>query len=89
VTTRNESRQAAAIVFLNQLPRWLIFVAVLALSVGGLFLPAPIGPVLLLLLGGALFWLATWSWPRLSPPERVLRIAAPAILVLIAFSRLG
>ncbi|WP_427383215.1 DUF6703 family protein [Janibacter sp. G56] len=73
-----ERASAPAVRAITALPRWVPVVAVFALVVGGALLPYGwllLGVVLLFLI-----WTLALSWPRLTSPEKLMRIA---VLVLI------
>lgn len=53
-----------------------------------LFLPDPVGAVLILLLAGALAALLTRTWPVLPGQQRVLRVTVIGLLVAVAVSKL-
>ncbi len=76
-----ERRSAAPLVFLRQMPPWLIPVLFAVLVFGGLTVRGPAGGILLLL--GAVFlgWLAAVSWPRLTPAGRAGRGAVVAVIL--------
>lgn len=82
-----EQRTAIPLAWLATRPRWLPFLVVLALLVGGLFAPPALGVallgVLLLLLG----WLTFLSWPRLPAGGRLARVAVLALVVLAVVQR--
>jgi hypothetical protein len=85
VSTLRESFERAslpAVRYLNGLPRLVPFLVVLALIIAGIFLPPPgwllVGVAALLLL-----WILALAWPRLSVPERLMRLAVVAIVVAI------
>jgi hypothetical protein len=82
-----EQRTAVPLAWLATRPRWLPFLVVLALLVGGLFAPPALGVallgVLLLLLG----WLTFLSWPRLPAGGRLARIAVLALVVVAVVQR--
>jgi hypothetical protein len=86
----SETRQAVerfsaqALVFLQQLPRWVLLLAVLALMITGFFVPGVIGAVALLLVGIFLGWLAYLSWPRVNLSGRALRVLAVTCMVVLA-----
>lgn len=78
---RVELSAGPAVVLVSRLPRFVPFLVVLGLLVGGLLLPGPAGAALLLVLAvlmGALLFLA---WPALPQQGRVLR-AAVLVMVL-------
>jgi hypothetical protein len=60
-------------------PRWLVFLATLALMLAGVLVPGW-GWVFFLLVAVFLAWILYLSWPRLTPVERLMR---SAVLVLI------
>jgi hypothetical protein len=86
----SETRQAVerfsarAIVFLQQLPRWILLLAVLALMITGFFVHGVIGAVALLLVAIFLGWLAYLSWPRVNLSGRALRVIAVTCMVVLA-----
>ena len=73
---------------LSRVPRWLLLVVVLALTVGGLLLDNAIGGVLLLFLALFLAWLAILGWTQQSPVARALRVLVVGLVVYVAFTRL-
>jgi uncharacterized membrane protein len=80
---------AAALLWLNSRPRWLLGVILIALALGGLLIPGLIGTVLLLLLAAFLTWLAAMSWPRVDAAGRVLRVLVVALIVGAAIMHLN
>lgn len=70
--------------YLQQLPRWLPPVAFAALFIAGLAVPGWVGAALLLVVAAFVAWLGLLSWPALSAPARLLRLAVPAALVALA-----
>jgi len=82
-------RYSAPILFqLARVPKWLLLVAVLGLTVGGLLLDNAIGGVLLLFLALFLAWLAILGWTHLSLIARLLRLIVVGLVVFVAFTRL-
>jgi hypothetical protein len=79
-----ERRSAAPLVFLRQLPPWLIPVLLVVLVFGGLTVRGPAGGILLLLGAAFLGWLAAVSWPRLTPGGRAGRGAVIALILAAA-----
>ena len=77
-----EQRSAPVLRWLSARPRLLLPGAVLVLLVGGLAAPAPLGPVLLLVLGAVLLWLSYLSWPVLDSGARLLRCAMLALVAV-------
>jgi uncharacterized RDD family membrane protein YckC len=85
----SETRQAVErfsarpLVFLTQLPRWVLLLVVLGLLISGFAVPGLIGAIALLLVGILLGWLAYLSWPSINASGRVLRVIALACMVVI------
>ncbi len=82
-----EHRSASMLLWAHQLPPWLLPVLAAALLVAGLAVPGWGGATALLALAAVLAWLAALSWPRLSPPGRLLRAAAVGLVIAIAVFR--
>ena len=77
-----ERFSARPLVFLTQLPRWVLLLVVLGLLVSGFAVPGLIGrsPAA----GGhPLGWLAYLSWPSINTSGRAGRIVALACMVVI------
>jgi hypothetical protein len=66
----------------------MVFLATIALVLAALFVPGPVGGVLLLVLAGLATALLLGSWARLPATGRALRLFAVGLLVLIAATRL-
>jgi uncharacterized protein DUF6703 len=85
----SETRQAVErfsarpLVFLTQLPRWVLLLIVLGLLISGFAVPGLIGAIALLLVAILLGWLAYLSWPSINASGRVLRVLALACMVAI------
>jgi hypothetical protein len=71
---------------LGRLPRAVPFIAVLALLVGGILIPGW-GWVLTALVVLFLAWVLFLGWPRLTPVERLMRVAVIAMAVAITVSQ--
>jgi hypothetical protein len=78
-----ERFSARPLVFLHQLPRWVVLLVVLGLLISGFAVPGWIGAIALLLVGILLGWLAYLSWPSLNASGRVLRVIALGCMVAI------
>ena len=78
-----ERFSARPLVFLHQLPRWILLLIVLGLLISGFAVPGLIGAVALLLVAILLGWLAYLSWPSINASGRVLRVTALACMVAI------
>jgi hypothetical protein len=83
-----ERRSAAPLTWLATRPRWLPFLVVLVLLLGGLFAPAPIAAVLLVVLAVLLAWLTYLAWPKLDPTGRLTRLLVLALVVYVLVQRL-
>ena len=82
-----ERRAAAPLLFLYQLPRWVVPVALLAVLITGFAVPGWIGSAALLALAAVLGALGYLSWPGLAGRGRVLRAAAVAVLIVLAITQ--
>ena len=78
-----ERFSARPLVFLHQMPRWVLLLIVLGLLISGFAVPGWIGATALLLVGILLGWLAYLSWPSINASGRVLRVIALACMVVI------
>ena len=70
-----EQRSAAPLAWLASRPRWVPFVLVVALLLGGLFAPPALGVALLVLLLLLVGWLSYLSWPQVTGGGRLARLA--------------
>ncbi len=68
-----------ALTRLSALPRFVPFLLVLGLIVAGVFVPGW-GWALILLAALVLLWILALAWPRLTVPERMMRVAVVAML---------
>jgi len=82
-----EQRSATSLLWLHQLPRWLLPVLAVALLVTGLAVAGLAGAIALFALAAVLGWLAAVSWPRLNAQGRALRVLAVGLLVAAAVIR--
>src|ERR1700684_3448036 len=69
-----EHRSATSLLWLHQLPAWLLPVLAVVFLVARLAIGGGGGAIALGVLAVVLAWLATVSWPRLSPVSRLLRV---------------
>ena len=79
-----ERRSAVFLVFLQQLPRWVLLAVAAGLLLIGMIGNGWPGAVALLLLAVFLGWFAYLSWPALDVPFRLMRVAAVGVLVAFA-----
>ncbi|SRR6266851_2023656 len=82
-----EHRSASPLLWLHQLPRWLVPMLAAGLLVSGLAVRGLIGGIALAGIAVLLGWLAALSWPRLSGQGRLLRVTAIAVVVAAAVIR--
>jgi hypothetical protein len=82
-----EHRSATSLLWLHQLPAWLLPVLAAGLLVAGLAVGGVGGAVALGGLAIVLGWLAAISWPRLSPSSRLLRVVVVIGLLAIGVFR--
>jgi len=84
-----ERFSARPLVFLTQMPRWVLLVVVLGLLVSGFAVPGPIGAVCLLLVAIFLGWLAYLSWPNINASGRAGRVVAVVCMLVIVVWQAG
>ena len=82
-----EQRSATPLLWLHQLPAWLLPVLAVVLLVTGLAAGGWGGAIALCGLAAVLGWLAVLSWPRLSAQGRLLRLAVVAAVLVVAVLR--
>ncbi len=81
-------RSMATLAYLARLPRFVLVLGVLALTLGGLFLPGLAGALLLLVVAGLAGWLAWLSAAGQQPLTLALRVLVIAAVVALAASKL-
>ena len=81
-----ERRIGPFVALAAQLPRWVPFLVVAVLLVGGLLVQGVAGAVMLLVLLVLLGGLLALSWPALQPPARMIRLAVLALIFVRAGS---
>jgi hypothetical protein len=79
-----ERASARPLMFLQQLPRWVLLLAVVALIVAGFAVPGWPGAAALVLVAAFLGWLGYLSWPTLTGQGRLLRVVAVACVLALA-----
>jgi O-antigen ligase len=79
-----EQRSAAPLLFLKQLPAWLLPLVLVVLLIAGLALHGIGGALALCGVAVALGWLALLSWPRLSAGGRLGRAAVIVAVLVVA-----
>ena len=79
-----ERWSATPLVFLHQLPRWVLPLALVALLLAGMLGTGWVGATAMLMLAALLGWLAYLSWPSTPLPGRLLRFGAFVVLILLA-----
>jgi hypothetical protein len=75
---------ARPLLYLRQLPGWLVPLALAALLIAGLALRGWPAAAALAVLAAFLGWLAALSWPTLRGRERLLRAAAITAVLAVA-----
>lgn len=81
-----ERASLPALTVLSRLPRVVPFLAILALTVTGVLVPGW-GWVLIALVVLLLTWILLLAWPRLTMPERLLRLAVVVIMVAVTVTQ--
>jgi hypothetical protein len=76
------------LVWLSTRPKVLLPLVSLALLIGGLAAPLPVGLVLLLLLLAVVGWLTYLSWPAVHGTARFVRVATVGLVALACVLRL-
>ena len=79
---------APALLALSRVPRWVPAIALAVVLVTGLATGGVLGAVCLGVLALMLLWLGYLSWPALTGPARLLRVATLAVLVYAAAASL-
>lgn len=82
-----ELRSTGPLTWLATRPRWVPFVLVLALLVGGLFAPPAVAAVLLVVLALFVGWLTYLAWPKLDTSGRLTRLLVLALVLYVLVSR--
>jgi hypothetical protein len=83
-----ERRSTASLTWLATRPRWVPFVLVLALLLGGLFAPPVIGAACLAVLLLGLVWLTYLAWPKLTAGGRLTRVLLVVLVGYVLIQRL-
>jgi hypothetical protein len=82
-----EQRSATPLLWLHQLPVWLLPVLAIGLMVTGFAVKGIGGAIALVVLAVVLGWLAAISWPRLSAQSRLLRVVVVGAVLAAAAVR--
>jgi hypothetical protein len=83
-----EKRSAPVLVLLTQQHRAVVPLVSVALLLGGLTLPVPIGVACLAVLAAFVGWLTYLSWPAIIGTARAVRVATLLLIVVALASRL-
>lgn len=83
-----EQASRPALERLGRLPVWLPFLVLLLLLIGGGLLGGAVGWVLVGVAMAFILWLLYLSWPRLTPVERVMRIAVLLLFLAVTVTQL-
>lgn len=77
-----ERRSAASLVYLHQLPRWVLPLVLVAVLITGFAVPGWGGAAAFAVLAALLGWFSYLSWPSLTGTTRLLRaVVITAVLV--------
>jgi hypothetical protein len=79
-----ERRSAAQLVFLRQMPAWVLPFMMAALLIAGLAVHGWLGAAALCVVAGFMGWLGYLSWPALTPPGRIGRVVLVACALGLA-----
>ena len=79
-----ERRSAAQLVFLRQMPAWVLPFVMAALRIAGLAVHGWLGAAALCLVAGFVGWLGYLSWPALTMPGRIGRVVLVACALGLA-----
>jgi hypothetical protein len=82
-----ERHSARSLLYLHQLPAWVLPVVLAVMLVVGLAVKGPGGAVALCAVAAVLGWLASVSWPRLTSSSRAGRVLVIAVVVGVAAYR--
>lgn len=85
---RIEHASVPVLTRLATLPPWLPFLVMLVLILVGGWVGGAVGTVLIGLAALVVAWLLYLSWPRLTAPERMMRLAVLALVAAVAVTRL-
>lgn len=83
-----ERRSAVPLTWLATRPRWLPFLLVLLLLLGGMLAPAAVAAPLLLVLALLIGWLTYLAWPKLDSSGRLTRLLVLALVVYLLAARI-
>jgi hypothetical protein len=89
VSSKSTIRRQSAVflLYVHQLPRWAPLIVLPALLIAGLAVPGVLGAVALVLLA-LVIWFLFLATPARNPAHRVLRLAVPLLLVVVAALKL-
>jgi hypothetical protein len=79
-----ERRSAAPLLFLKQMPGWLLPLVLVVLLIAGLVVHGVLGALALCGVAVVLAWLALMSWPGLSGRGRLGRTAVIVLVLVVA-----
>jgi len=82
-----ETASRSLLVRLHDLPRWVIFVGVVVLAVGGAVLRSWPAATCLVVIGALIGWLLYLAWPSLDPVKRAVRLAAVTAVLAAAVAK--
>lgn len=88
VRARIETSSRTLLVRLHRLPRWVLFILVTALAIGGGLLPGWAGAACLLVIAALVGWLVYLAWPGLARGRRAVRTLVVVAVIGAAVVRL-
>jgi hypothetical protein len=83
-----ERRSAVMLLWLHQLPVWVLPVVLVVFLAIGVSVGGVIGAIALAVVAAVLLWLAALSWPRLGPAARLIRVLTVAVVLGLAVLRM-
>jgi hypothetical protein len=75
-----------ALTVLSRQPRAVPFLAILALTLAGVLIPGW-GWLLIALVVVILTWILLLAWPRLTTPERLMRVAVVVLMIAVTVTQ--
>jgi hypothetical protein len=79
-----EHRSAPSLLWLYQLPRWLLPLVSVGLLITGMAVAGLVGAIALGGVAILLGWLAALTWPRLAAGGRLVRLVAVSVVIAAA-----
>lgn len=77
-----------ALLTINNWPKWLIPLGMLAFLLVGLFVPGVVGGFFILIVGTFVGWLLFLSWPLLDPKAKIFRLLVVVVIIGSALTQI-